>query len=764
MAYSLIETVNVERLNTLIEHKSLAEVERKQLKAYRKKVVDGSVQVTYQKRLDMGRRYADNSLSLQNFKKNIRHSLCYDNKMDMDMVNCHPVLLSQYCKKNGIMCDRLDDYILHRDSRLQELMTTCSINRNLAKDFVLCVMYLGFQSDFMTTWGITTMPPSWLDEFQVSMKKISDMIVALNPAIHKKVSACKDKERKNKIASTVSYVAQILEDDILMSAVGKLTELGFKVETLCFDGVLLTKQEITEETLAEVSAHCFQKTGYQVRFEMKPMMNVLNVEDASSYDFSTFPFEHTDMYHQLYCSSLSSSSPEATYQMRKAYIERFMCKVMAPDACFIFQNGEEKEGIIVSEPFVYSAQSLCCLLKPIQSGLSSPTGISTSFYDKWSCDPSQRIYRKYDFVPFVTQPPRTDIFNMFMGFNPMIFGEGESNLTVWFDLCLALCGDNEADAAYFHQFLANLFQEPTKRPPVAIVFKGKQGTGKNMVLDTIGNMIGNDHYITSSKPSDFFGDHAEGFYRKLLVNINEAEGKDTFDFEGRIKSFITEPTIMVNPKFVRPTNVSNHARLIITTNKPTPIPIDVKSKDRRYVVYETSDRFKQYGSATWTKMYKYFRSPAFMATLYKYYSTLDISKVDWINDRPITKAYRDMCNMFSPTEALFLENYIDTLPEKDRSDPEFSVKSIDLFTKYETFCSSNRFTKENNSPNSRAFIGRLNSLGLPMIQHKEHNAIHWQFVPADVYAFMTDRRWIGDYGQGEVQKETTVELDASLFG
>ena len=39
-------------------------------------------------------------------------------------------------------------------------------------------------------------------------------------------------------------------------------------------------------------------------------------------------------------------------------------------------------------------------------------------------------------------------------------------------------------------------------------------------------MIGKDYYITSSKPSDFFSDHAEGAYRKLLVNVNEAESKD----------------------------------------------------------------------------------------------------------------------------------------------------------------------------------------------------------------------------------------------
>jgi hypothetical protein len=30
----------------------------------------------------------------------------------------------------------------------------------------------------------------------------------------------------------------------------------------------------------------------------------------------------------------------------------------------------------------------------------------------------------------------------------------------------------------------------------------------------------------------FFGDHAEGFYKMLLISMNECEGKDTFDFEG----------------------------------------------------------------------------------------------------------------------------------------------------------------------------------------------------------------------------------------
>ena len=98
------------------------------------------------------------------------------------------------------------------------------------------------------------------------------------------------------------------------------------------------------------------------------------------------------------------------------------------------------------------------------------------------------------------------------------------------------------------------------------MIQGKQGNGRNIFLDAIGKMIDKGHYITKSDPDDLFGTRSEGFYRKQLVNLNESEGK-TLQFEGNIKSFITEPTLTANPNFFRPSTVNNHARLIITTSK-----------------------------------------------------------------------------------------------------------------------------------------------------------------------------------------------------
>ena len=50
-----------------------------------------------------------------------------------------------------------------------------------------------------------------------------------------------------------------------------------------------------------------------------------------------------------------------------------------------------------------------------------------------------------------------------------------------------------------------------------------------MILDAIGNVIDKEHYITTSDPDDLFGSLAEGFYRKLLVNLNESEVKKHFN-------------------------------------------------------------------------------------------------------------------------------------------------------------------------------------------------------------------------------------------
>ena len=795
----LEETVCIERVKSLINHPDVIEQDIKLLKSYLKNYNKGSkkFRVSYSKKgCGIGRRYAEKSLSLQNFSRNIRQSLVYDTHLDIDIKNCGLTILSQYCEKNNIQSNILNKFNEKREENLNEIMQSCNISRDLAKNLILKITFLGSIENFITENEIQGTIPKFVYELRDEFKIISNLIVALNKDLEKQIKKFKDKDFTNPQAQVMAIVYQDIEDNILMNAKNKLTDLNFQVETLIFDGCLILKKNITKEDLIKVSDYCFEKTNYRVEFEIKKMKPFYEYDiEEKVYDFSNYDFKHIDYYNQLYCSQLKGKTQKETYELRKTYIELFLCKIITPDTCFIFQNGNDKT------PNIYSPQSVSSLLKPIESGFFSQMNNPINFWDKWSSDPNQKIFRKYDFIPYnINQPDEKDIYNLFMGMNENIYGKIQDEdkqdklIKPYLDITLELCGGNEKDAMYFHKFIANIFQKPTERPPIAILFKGKQGTGKNVVLDCIGNMIGKDHYITSSKPSDFFSDHAEGAYRKLLVNVNKAESKDTFQNEGQFKSFITEDTIVVNPKYVRPTKIANHARLIITSNKPNPIPIDVKSKDRRYVVYQTTDKYLEYKASFWEKLVNHFKKPEFMTALHYFFLSLNLEKFDWIKNRPITKAYKEMCNMFSPTEALFWEHYIDNkcwnnsiFDDDDDDDDDFengkkdknnkNKKEInidiemketanDIFKSYESFCKEYKFFKENQSPNIRAFNGRLIDLELPMKRFKIGGVIKWVFNPNEIYNFLIMKKWIGNYNDDEDFEEETdkgIDMPDSYF-
>lgn len=458
----------------------------------------------------------------------------------------------------------------------------------------------------------------------------------------------------------MSYTLQVIEDNIISSASTKLKQLGKCVDTLCFDGMLVREKNIDSDVLEELSSYCFETTGYKVEFSCKPMEKHYDFE-PEQYDFSDYEFDYLDEYNQRYCASLDGETSEEKFQKRKAYIEYFLCKVQQPEPLFVFQNGVHKT------PQILNPSQLSNLLKPIQSGYLSQMGGPIPFADKWTNDVDHRLYRAMDFLPYNENNPVHDnnTFNLFEGFNPDIYGPEmdkptiTKKITPYLDLVQELCGGDDEHAMYLHKFFAQIFQDPSHRVPICIILKGKQGVGKNLLLNAIGNMLNKTHFNSSSKPTDFFGEHAEGAYRKLLVNLDECELKDTFDLEGKMKGFVSEPTININPKNVRPFVVQNHARSVITTNKPNPMPLDVKSKERRYVVFMATDVYIKKSSNFWCKLVEHLNKPETMSALYQWFMSFDLKYFDWIKQRPITKAYKEMCNLYSPVEAIFFEEFVD---------------------------------------------------------------------------------------------------------
>ena len=67
----------------------------------------------------------------------------------------------------------------------------------------------------------------------------------------------------------MAILYQDIEDNILMNARSKLTELDFIVETLIFDGCLVLKKDITNKDLIKVSEYCFLKKNIKLILKLK---------------------------------------------------------------------------------------------------------------------------------------------------------------------------------------------------------------------------------------------------------------------------------------------------------------------------------------------------------------------------------------------------------------------------------------------------------------------------------------------------------------
>jgi hypothetical protein len=251
MIYSLFEKADRTRVEQLIAKNDFDDDVKKQLKNYLKKYdrTNKAFRVDYETQgLGIGRKYAKGSLSLQNFKKEIRETLVYDTHTDVDIVNCHVVLLSQYCDKNGLKCKCLDDYVSNRNVRLQEIIDTFKTTRKVAKELILIMMYGGIVNEYCCNNGfdINIAMPQWVNDLEQELKLLTERICGIETTIFTDVKKLKKKEYNNKKTSCLSYTLQVIEDNIIMSASTKLKQLGYCVDTLCFDGMLVRETNMND--------------------------------------------------------------------------------------------------------------------------------------------------------------------------------------------------------------------------------------------------------------------------------------------------------------------------------------------------------------------------------------------------------------------------------------------------------------------------------------------------------------------------------------
>jgi hypothetical protein len=678
------------------------ENELTQLREYRKKFKGSNntttVKYTLTSPTGFGRVYPFKSLSLGQFRRAVRHTLAKGIYADIDIKNCQPVLLQQICISNNINCPYLTQYVERRDTHIMpELMAFYDCEKDAVKNLFIRLIFFGSFNKWAEDWEIVdAVPTEFIIGFTNELMQVADIIVSTNPILVKLVNKHKDKD--NITGSVVSLYCQEWERRILETIYAFMLENGILSSTdsvvLCFDGIMIPLSKFSNELLIQLKNVVYEKLNFNVDFVKKEMdedfIDELNMQDNNDEIISIpeneedIQIDQTKIYHMdlPYLDSLPS------YTAKKKYFEIFITKIESPQ-CFAYNRarGDARSYDEHERPEMHSTSNTDVeIVKMFRNFYFTHEETKKSFISAWLGDSKIKCCKEINFLPYNGHQQRITksqyYYNLFTGYSPYINipftnEETDKTLTQFMRIGRELCGGNQEHFEYVLHYFAHMIQKPAERIPICIVIKGNQGVGKNVWLNAIGNLLNNESYISTSNPEDIFGKYAEGAQHKLLVNLNECEGRDTFDLEGKIKSFITDPTLIINAKYQRPITINNYGRLIIFSNKGTPIPIDVKSGDRRYVVFQTTDEMLkiQHKDQYWSRAVESFKKPEFVARLYDYFNTLDINDYNFIKNRPITEAYREMCRMFVPTEALFFEDYIDSC------NFEALTAEDDLFTK-----------------------------------------------------------------------------------
>src|SRR6185437_9072980 len=109
---------------------------------------------------------------------------------------------------------------------------------------------------------------------------------------------------------------------------------------------------------------------------------------------------------------------------------------------------------------------------------------------------------------------------------------------------LLICGNDEAAAAYLLKTLAHQVQKPGLKQPILITLRGPQGSGKDLLLDFTGAVLGAGMYLNTSRGKDILGDFNALLEGKLLVKLEEANlGATGGKNAEKIKSLATAATL-----------------------------------------------------------------------------------------------------------------------------------------------------------------------------------------------------------------------------
>ena len=581
---------------------NLDEVQYLSVKKYFKKIQKNKYKFTDEYEIsDCGRMYGKNK-TIQSINSSLRSALFINDAVDIDMVNCAfniiKYIIRTYFKEHENDYNTLIDYTNNRNNYCND-----QFDKAKWKEIFLHPNPKNFinKDKYENKINRLILEISMFQELTVKNKDMFN--INYKPNSHN--------------GSIVSYVIFNIENEILQQVIKKYQKV---IIAPVFDGLIVDKTY--GDNVLDYANEIGKK--YDIKFINKPFKQLsFNLQSPPDY----------------------KTAINSKYEEMKTEFEKDHFMVENP---LLFVKEYESYG--ETNFIYYNKNDFVNVVAPYQ--LEDLEGKEIPFFYEWIKDDNRRSYKTNNFIPSLKEEDNPiDNYNSFKGVKAKIVEMPkdkneqikletdvyDGNAVLRYITHLRHLVNNETGGFhYLMGYIADLFQNPCNLPKVAILFKSKEGSGKDLMTDILGDIIGNNLLHKEPKMENVTGTFNTSIRNKLMVQLNEVCGKDGSFNRELLKDLITCDKLNIREMRKDVQKTINCLRLFLATNNRT--PINIPQDDRRYVVFKCSDpKTTEY----YNELGKIRTNQKSLNSIYTYFMNYDISKFN-IRDRYISQEYLNL--------------------------------------------------------------------------------------------------------------------------
>ena len=275
------------------------------------------------------------------------------------------------------------------------------------------------------------------------------------------------------------------------------------------------------------------------------------------------------------------------------------------------------------------------------------------FLNRWLMDSTKRRYQRKDMYPPPLKCPDS-VFNAWKGFrvDKLKRKKREVNIDKILEHIKHLSGNDDEGYEYILNWLSQIIQFPGILGGVGLVFRSKQGAGKNAFFeDFFGKKILGEHNTYANKDFNKIVGRFATYQGKLLCCCDEVSGTDTFKNCGLLKGMLTEIDNRIEKKCKDEYRQKNFTRFLLFSNTLT--PINLEASNRRFAIFECDNSICK-NDEYFNELFKSIDDDDVAIVFKEYLKNRDLTNFSIINDIPINKSYISQINI-KPVQRFLIE-------------------------------------------------------------------------------------------------------------